>query len=110
MSEKPLTAYEQSVQMGHEMMQDMKRERELAEKATADREMHKRAFRVAFDTLNELYPPVDCPEYFDRGGQVCNKAFKENADNPLARELLITVWQYIGDTVAKQRKESEKGG
>ena len=67
---------------------------------------HKQAFRLAFDALNEVFPPENTTEYFEQTGEKIKYIYNEHIDNPLAKRLLVALYDYLGDVV----KELEKIG
>lgn len=60
---------------------------------------HKQAFRVAFDALNEVFPPENTSQYFENAGEHIKGIYNTHVDNPLCRELLIAVYNYLGKEV-----------
>ena len=65
---------------------------------------HKKAFRVAFDLLNELWPPENTAEYFtEKAYPRCAEAWDEfNAtNNPLGMEFVKCVYWYLADTARR---------
>ena len=64
---------------------------------------HKAAFRTAFDFLNRHFPPGTDPEWWT---QACADVSKENdlADNNLATELLLAVYNYLEVEYKERRK------
>lgn len=67
------------------------------------KEAHKRAFRIAFDLLKEAYPPESSAEYWSLVGDRMSETWTECADNPLARELIMSVCNYLQDVSAGMR-------
>ena len=65
---------------------------------------HKQAFRTAFDTLKELYPPENTAEYWTFAAERVSAKYSEQKDNRLAVFLLKGVLEYMED-VNKQEQE-----
>lgn len=57
---------------------------------------HKQAFRVAFDALNEVFPPDGTAEYWEKAHETLRGIYIANKDNPLCRTLLVAVENYLG--------------
>ena len=67
-------------------------------------EMHKKAFRVAFDTLMKLWPPHYDPEWFvNTAAPACQLAYESVKGNALGERLVMEVLAYLEDTVRKMR-------
>ena len=50
---------------------------------------HKKAFRVAFDTLQKLWPPKNDPEWFVTvAGPACELAYEDVKGDPLGAVLI----------------------
>ena len=60
---------------------------------------HKQAFRIAFDALNEVFPPVNTVEYWEQTNERMKEIYNAHCDNPLAKRLLTAVANYLGDVV-----------
>ena len=58
--------------------------------------IHQKAFRCAFDFLNEHFPPQDDPEWWNRTAQECSAASLAFGETPIVIELLTAVMTYLG--------------
>ena len=68
--------------------------------------LHKNAFRVTYDLLNNLWPPENSVEYFERASKLCALAYGTTlADNELGKAFVNEVYQYLMDTA--QRGETQ---
>lgn len=106
MSEKPKTAYEQSVEAARAMLNQAAADEEQQARQQADiAAQHKKAFRVAFDLLKELYPPKNEAEYWEFASKRITLLDNENKDNPLCRCLLLGMYEYLEREIKKQLKE-----
>ena len=57
---------------------------------------HKKAFRVAFDLLNRLWPPKNTVEWWSDVAIPDMTLVYDNAkDNPLAQELVLAIVGYV---------------
>lgn len=63
---------------------------------------HKQAFRVAFDALKEVWPPENTVAYFEKTGERLKEIYTQYHDNPLCRELLLAVYNYLGKAVKEK--------
>ena len=89
------------------MHEAARHERERQEQAAQDLQMHKQAFRVAFDLLTEIWPPENTVEYFDPVARKFVEAADRYADNALAKELLLGVYTYVADEARKRENVNE---
>ena len=106
MSEK--TAYEQSVAVGYALLNQLSAEQAEQEKAAEIQRLHKRAFRVAYDMLMELYPIGKEPDdYWKFATERVALIYSENKDNRLCELLMMAVWEYV-EGVWKGRNEHEQ--
>lgn len=82
-------------------------EKAALEKAEQEKQTHKRAAREFFNLLEELYPPGDDSEYWEKAaGRVCE--VYQNAGKPrLLMYLMVALMEYLED-VAKESKDNEK--
>ena len=64
---------------------------------------HKQAFRVAFDALNEVFPPEDSAEYWEKAHERLREIYVTNRDNPLCKTLLVAVENYLGIAVKEMK-------
>lgn len=69
---------------------------------------HKHAFRVAFDTLKELYPPKDDADYWQFASRRMAVKQHENKNNPLCTELLMAVYAYMEKLIQKEREPTNE--
>lgn len=69
--------------------------------------IHPKAFRCAFDFLNEHFPPEDDPAWWDKMAKDCSAASLAFGENELVIQLLCAVSNYIGKEYHKRR---DKGG
>ena len=103
-----ITAYEQSLTAAQALMQSAQREQQEQEKANQYKAMHKRAFRVAYDLLTELYPIGKEPDdYWKFATERVALIYSENKDNRLCELLMMAVWEYV-EGVWKERNEHEQ--
>lgn len=103
MSEK--TAYEQSVAVGYALLNQLSAEQAEQEKASEIQRLHKRAFRVAYDMLTELYPIGKEPDdYWKFATERVALKYSENKENKLCELLMMAVWEYV-EGVWKGRTE-----
>lgn len=93
MSEK--TAYEQSVAVGYELLNQLSAEQEAQEKAAEIQRLHKRAFRVAYDLLKKLCPPENTVEYWKEVTDRTALDYHDNKGNLLCELLLMAVTEYL---------------
>lgn len=56
---------------------------------------HQKAFRTAFNFLNEHFPPENEPEWWDQTAKDCSAASITQGENTLVMELLIAVLSYL---------------
>ena len=88
-------AYEESLLSGQKTLNQPKPEDPVT--------VHKRAFRVAYETLTELYPPDETVEYWKFASQRMALKHNENKDNPLCVELLLAVYTFLGKDLKQRR-------
>ena len=69
-----------------------------AEKAT-----HKKAFRIAFDELNKLWPPENTLDYWTMVTSRMALISNDNKDNGLCKVLLLMLAEYL-EQVGKDRE------
>lgn len=67
-------------------------------------EMHKKAFRVAFDFLNSHFPPDANPSWWDGAAKDCSAASLSAGENKLVIELLCAIMFYL------EHEYKERGG
>lgn len=66
--------------------------------------MHQKAFRCAFDFLNQHFPPGDTPEWWLQTTQEITDASVKQGENELVVGLLRGVFDYL-DTEYKRRRD-----
>ena len=101
MSEK--TAYEQSVAVGYALLNQLSAEKETQEKAAEIQRLHKKAFRVAYDMQEMLYPPENTVEYWKEVTDRMALDYHDNRENALCGILMLAVTEYL-------EKVSKDGG
>ena len=90
------TAYEQSVAVGYALLNQLSAEQEAQEKAAEIQRLHKRAFRVAYDMLTELYPiGKEQDGYWKFATERVALIYSENKENKLCGLLMMAVWEYV---------------
>ena len=72
----------------------------------AYKQRHKQAFRVAFEALEEVFPPEDTVEYFEKTNERLKEIYDQHCDNPLCKALMVGVANYLG-IVVKEIKNIE---
>lgn len=77
------------------------------EMKTAYDSRHKQAFRIAFDALNEVFPPENTAEYWEKANGRLRDTYNAHMDNPLAKRLLVAVQNYLGDAVKEEALAKE---
>lgn len=68
--------------------------------------LHKKAFRCAFDFLNEHFPPGDTDEWWEKTAQECSAASVAFGEAGIVTELLIAIMNYLGKEYHKRRKNN----
>ena len=94
-----VTAYDVSVEAAKEVYRKEKRERNRQEYLEREREGHKAAARVWFNTLTELWPPENTERYWEKTNEWLNTVYNENKDNKLLQHLLLMTHEYLGEIV-----------
>lgn len=69
--------------------------------------LHQKAFRCAYDFLNEHFPPEESPEWWDKTAKECSAASLAFGETPIVMELLTAIMNYLGDEY-KRRYQSGK--
>lgn len=65
-------------------------------------EKHKKAFRMAFDLLQALWPPKNDPTWFVTVAYPKSaEAYAELHDNPLGMNLILDVFEYLDRMAVK---------
>lgn len=70
--------------------------------------LHQKAFRCAFDFLNEHFPPGDTEEWWEKAAQDCSAASVAFGETDIVTELLIGIMNYLGKEYHKRRNDSGK--
>lgn len=72
-------------------------------------EMHKKAFRAAFDFLMEVWPPKNDPDWFRTvATPAVSTLYADNMENRLARRLLLEVFAYVDEMAGKLNEKGDK--
>lgn len=69
--------------------------------------LHPRMFRIAFDFLNNHFPPEDTDEWWKQTAQDCGDASVNAGNNPLAIYLLAGVIEYLNEETMKRRSRND---
>ena len=69
---------------------------------------HKKAFRDAFNFLNDHFPPEDTDEYWKNTSDEVS-LMTEKDDNPLLLELLVGIVSYLSDESVLRRNNDDGG-
>jgi hypothetical protein len=67
--------------------------------AKAYRIRHQQACLVAYNALEEAWPPDNATEYWERTANRYADIYNECASNPLAKRFMTAVYNYLGDVV-----------
>lgn len=59
--------------------------------------IHQKAFRCAFDFLNEHFPPQDDDAWWGKTAKECSAASAAFGENVLVIEMLTAIMNYLGD-------------
>lgn len=70
--------------------------------------LHQKAFRCAFDFLNDHFPPGDTDEWWIQTAKDCSAASVAFGENCLVMELLTAIMNYIGHEYHERRKQNDK--
>ena len=65
--------------------------------------LHQKAFRCAFDFLNEHFPPQDDEAWWLKTAQECSAASVAFGETPIVLELLTAIMNYLGIEYQKRR-------
>lgn len=65
--------------------------------------IHQKAFRCAFDFLNEHFPPGDTDEWWLKTAQDCSAASIAFGETPIVNELLVAVTSYLSKIYHERR-------
>ena len=80
-----------------EVQLDLTNAADELDKLVEREKMHKQAFRVAFDLLKEFYPVQNTVEWWEKFWAATVVADAANADNPLCRQLLLAITDYLDE-------------
>ena len=69
--------------------------------------LHQKAFRCAFDFLNEHFPPGEDPEWWDKTAKDCSAASIAFGENILVMELLNAVMDYLGQEYRRRNQDGK---
>lgn len=106
-SEQQLSLYEQQINAAVAIREAVKADRAKEAQVAEQTAMHKQAFRVAFDILAQNWPPENTVDYWQPVAERFTKAFNEHSENPLAKKLLLAVYEYMNDTARKENGVTE---
>ena len=70
-------------------------EKAALERAERERAPHKKAARAFFDALNELYPPVDTDEYWEKVADRIKAVYMDAGAPMLLKHLLVGIMEYF---------------
>lgn len=87
-----------------EIQQSLFEEENRINQAEFDQQIHKKAFRVAFDFLQSHYPPANTEKYWLKTVKDVGVASYENNGNMLCQELLSAIIEYLNWRVKTYEK------
>lgn len=87
------------------IQQSLFEEQNIIEKSKMYDELHKKAFRVAFDFLSLHFPPHNTPEWWEMFHDDIALVYWLNKDNELCKQLLYAILNY-SEIKAKEFKEN----
>lgn len=91
-----MTAVETMQKMAADAIRQSVSDAEKAMRQQADQaEVHKHAFRTAFDYLKEMWPPVNTADYFTVAAKKVNERYDTSDQDPLTNKLLMAVYEYL---------------
>ena len=70
-------------------------------------QLHKQAFRIAFDFLNAHFPPENGAEWWKSASDEMSMIGNQFGGNPLVAELMIGIFEYLDE---ERRKRYEGTG
>lgn len=85
----------------------LKQEEAMLSLAEEEKKKRKDAARIWFNTMEELWPPDNSPEYWTKACEKCRDVFNEAKDNLLLRKLMVTLYDYLGEWV-KEHDETDQ--
>ena len=68
--------------------------------------LHQQAFRIAFDFLNEHFPPEHFPEWWERTANDVTLIGNQYGENPAVPHLIAAMFEYLEET---DRRRQEHG-
>ena len=71
---------------------------------------HQKAFRCAFDFLNEHFPPAEDDEWWIKTAEDCNAASIAFDNESLVMGLLLAVMNYLGEEYKRRKEEHGSAG
>lgn len=69
--------------------------------------IHQKAFRCAFDFLNQHFPPGDTDEWWDQTAKDCSAASLAFGETPIVIELLTAIMNYLGKEYHRRNNNGE---
>lgn len=103
------TAYDQSIEAAKEVYRREARERERQDYLEKEQGMHKKAARIWFNALTEVWPPENTEAYWTKTSEKMNRLWNENMDNELLHELLLMTLSYLGNVSGNAETVKETG-
>lgn len=70
-------------------------------------QMHKIAFRTAFDYLNEMWPPINSTDYFTLAAVRADARWVAASHDEFARKMLGLILEYIINLALQQKPEED---
>ena len=67
---------------------------------------HKIVFRIAFDFLNEHFPPQNDPEWWKQFAIDTSEASEKANGGKLANGILVAIGDYLEEEMKKRREDS----
>lgn len=102
------TAYALSVAAAQKLMQSVQKEQTEIEWLEEKKAQHKKAFRLAFDFLEKMWPPENTLDYWT---MVCAQTallYSESSENKLCKLFLLAIMDYL-EKVGKEREDRTNG-
>ena len=65
--------------------------------------LHQKAFRCAFDFLNNHFPPGETDEWWIKAAQDCSAASLAFGETTIVNELLVAVMNYLGKEYERRK-------
>ena len=70
-------------------------------------QLHKAAFRTAFDYLTEMWPPTNSADYFTLAAVRADARCAAVNNDELARKMLVLILEYIIGLALQQKPEED---